>query len=197
MVTMISGKHMDVGSALQQYVHERVDMGVRRALDNITQAKIVFSKKHHIYHADVVIHDSQIGHIKAESESDDAYVAFDTAIIKIEKQLRKYKNKLKKHHHDRSLKEDEALSATKYVLNVPLLESLHNYQEHDHEPVTIAETQVSIETLTVSEAIMKMDLAHLPALMFINKINGKINMVYHRQDGNISWVDPKVGVNFL
>lgn len=192
MVTMISGKHMDVGNALQQYVHERIDMGVRKALDNITQAKVVFSKKHHIYHADIVIHDSHVGHIKAESESDDAYVAFDTAIIKIEKQLRKYKSKLKKHHHDRSLKEEESLSATKYVLNVPFVESLHNHQEHDNEPVTIAETQTNIETLSVSEAIMKMDLAHLPALMFVNKANGRINMVYHRHDGNISWVDPSL-----
>jgi hypothetical protein len=65
----------------------------------------------------------------------------------------------------------------------------HN-DDYDHEPVTIAEKGTNIENLTVSEAIMKMDLAHLPALMFINKLNNRINMVYHRHDGNISWVDP-------
>ena len=138
-----------------------------------------------------MIHDSHMGLIKAESESDDVYAAFDTAVVKIEKQLRKYKGKIKKHIHSKSLKEGEvaniSLTGVKYILNIPKVE---NNEDHEHEPVTIAEHVANIDKLTVSEAIMKMDLAHLPALMFINKLNNRINMVYHRVDGNISWVDP-------
>ncbi len=47
-----------------------------------------------------------------------------------------------------------------------------------------------IDSLTVGEAVMRMDLASLPAMLFKNKTNGRINMVYRRDDGNIGWVDP-------
>ena len=189
MVTTVSGKHMDVGDALSEYVRDRINAGVKKYLHNITQAKIVFSRKTYLYHADIIIHDSHVGVIKAESESDDVYAAFDTAIIKIEKQLRKYKSKIKKHIHSKSVKEDDSsIAGVKYVLNMPSVPE--NHDNHEHEPVTIAEQAANIETLTVSEAIMKMDLANLPALMFINKLNNRLNVVYHRVDGNISWVDP-------
>lgn len=191
MVITVSGKHMDIGNSLQDYVHDRINLGVKKYLSNITQAKIVFSKHNHLYNAEIILHDSNMGLVKAESGSDDVYTAFDTAAIKIEKQLRKYKGKIKKHIHAKSIKEihiDDNLSGMKYILNMPAVPE-HN-DDYDHEPVTIAEKGANIENLTVSEAIMKMDLAHLPALMFINKLNNRINMVYHRHDGNISWVDP-------
>ena len=187
MVTSVSGKHMEVGKALQEYVHERINLGVRKYLHDVTQAKIVFSKRSYLFHADILIHDSHLGFVKAESESDDVYAAFDTAIIKIEKQLRKHKGKISK--HAKSIKEglspEITPPGTKYILNIP---STHD--QHDHEPVTIAEKPTNIDKLTVSEAIMKMDLGHLPALMFINKLNNRLNVVYYRVDGNISWVDP-------
>ncbi len=188
MVTTVSGKHMEVGQSLQDYVHARMDSGVKNYLNDITQAKVVFSKRTYLYHADIIIHDSHMGLIKAESESDDVYTAFDTAIVKIEKQLRKYKGKIRTHiKHRKKDEEDMAMSGIKYVIDVPKEQvELHE----DHEPVTIAEKPTNIEKLTVSEAIMKMDLAHLPALLFINKMSNRLNVVYHRVDGNISWVDP-------
>ncbi len=189
MVTTVSGKHMDVGAALQEHVRDRINLGVRKYLHDVTQAKIVFSKNAYLYHADIIIHDSHMGIVKAESESEDVYAAFDTAIIKIEKQLRKHKGKIRKHVKGikEGLIEDAGVSGVKYVLNVP---HATGHEEQDHEPITIAEKVTNIERLTVGEAIMRMDLAHLPALMFVNKLNHRINMVYHRVDGNISWVDP-------
>jgi ribosomal subunit interface protein len=189
MVTTISGKHMEVGKSLQEYVHERIDSGVKKYLNNITQAKVVFSKRTYLYHADIIIHDTHVGLVKAESESDDVYTAFDLAIVKIEKQLRKYKSKISKHIV--RVKDEAApiILGIKYIINVPQ-ELLAIHEEEHHEPITIAEKPSNIENLTVSEAIMKMDLAHLPALLFINKLNNRLNVVYHRADGNISWVDP-------
>lgn len=191
MVISVSGKHMEVGNALQEYVQERMSTGVRKYLDHITQGKVIFSKNTYLYHVDVVIHDSSVGLVKSTSESDDVYSAFDNAILKIEKQLRKYKGRIKS--HAKKVKSDDAIIyATKYVVNVPKEdENLDSHASHEHhEPVTIAEQATNIEKLTVSEAIMRMDLAHLPALLFINKNNNRLNVVYHRVDGNISWVDP-------
>lgn len=190
MVTSVSGKHMEVGESLQEHVQQRISGGVKKYLDHITQAKVTFSKHHHLYHADIIIHDSNVGLIKAACESEDAYAAFDNAAVKIEKQLRKYISKIKDHHKHGKDYED-TVQGMKYILNIPK-ESAHHEHHHaqHHEPVTIAENITNIEKLTVSEAIMKMDLAHLPALLFINKTNNRINVVYHRADGNISWVDP-------
>jgi ribosomal subunit interface protein len=191
MVTTVCGKHMDVGSSLQQHVHNRLDSGVKTILNDITQAKVTFSKRYHLYHADILIHDSHMGVIKADSESDDVYAAFDIAIVKIEKQLRKYKGKINR--HIKGLKAgvlEPILSATKYILDMSKQQD--NHEESEHEPITIAEVSTNIEKLTVSEAIMKMNLAHIQALLFINKQTNRMNLVYHRLDGNISWVDPKI-----
>ena len=192
MVTTVAGKHMEVGAALQEYVHHRIDGGIKHHLDNITQAKVIFSKNTYLYHIDIMIHDSNVGLIKSTSESNDVYAGFDTAIVKIEKQLRKYKGKIRT--HAKRIKDDKEseVAATKYVIDVPREHANGNDNDNDneHEPVTIAEKATNIEHLTVSEAIMKMDLAHLPALLFMNKDNGRLNVVYHRVDGNISWVDP-------
>ena len=55
--------------------------------------------------------------------------------------------------------------------------------------VIVAEMATSIERLTVSEAVMRMDLSGQPALLFHNNSNGAINLVYVRSDGNIGWID--------
>ncbi|MCT4635538.1 MAG: ribosome-associated translation inhibitor RaiA [Rickettsiales bacterium] len=189
MVTTVSGKHMEVGAALQEYVNERITSGVKKHLNDVTQSKVTFSKNNYLYHVDLVIHDANIGLVKAASESDDAYAAFDSALVKMEKQLRKYKGKIKDHAKKGKENLEEVISGVKYVLNVPQAE-VNQEDNQPQEPVTIAEKITNIEKLTVSEAIMKMDLGHLPALLFINKLNDRLNVVYHRVDGNISWVDP-------
>jgi ribosomal subunit interface protein len=191
MVTEIFGKHMDVGESLQEHVHGKLDSGVKKTLDNITHAKVTFSKHHHVFHAEIVIHDSHMGVIRADNECDDVYSAFDVAVVKIEKQLRKYKGKMSR--HAKGIKENPEVSifsATKYILDMPKDEE--NIEESEHEPVTIAEIDTKIENLTVSEAIMKMNLAQMQAMLFINKQNGRMNLVYHRLDGNIAWVDPSI-----
>lgn len=189
MVTIVSGKHMEVGGSLQEYVNQRISSGVNKYLNNITQSKVTFSKKSHLYHVDIIIHDTNVGLVKSTNESDDVYAAFDSAIVKVEKQLRKYKGKIRDHAKKGKEDLEEVISGVKYVLNVPK-NDVHHEEEVVHEPITIAEKMTNIEKLSVSEAIMKMDLAHLPALLFINKLNSRLNVVYHRVDGNISWVDP-------
>jgi hypothetical protein len=106
---------------------------------------------------------------------------------RIQKRLRRYKNKIKHHHHDTSPREEAALIAGSFVLHG---------EEHDREeevndnPVVVAEMTTPIEIMAVSEAVMRMDLAELPALMFRNRANGGLNMIYRRADGHIGWVDP-------
>lgn len=182
----ISGRHVELGESFQNHVEKRLGDGLNKYLDRITSVDVVVSKAaHHQYRVD--IHGNPGTHngvvIKSQGEAGEIYAAFDDAATKAEKQLRRYKRRLKDHHRD-----GKAILAKKYVLQP---EAVDAELAEEGAPVVVAEKPTSIEKLTVSQAVMKMDLADLPALMFFNAGTGRINVVYRRVDGNISWVDPE------
>lgn len=186
----ISGRHVDLGASFQEHVEKRLQDGLNKYLDRMVSLDVVVSKQaHHQYRVD--IHGNTGTHsgttIKSQGEASEIYAAFDDAATKAENQLRRYKRRLKD-HHDAGAKERRALAARKYVLQP---ESHEEELDAKGAPAVIAEKSTNIEHLSVSEAVMKMDLAHLPALMFFNAGNGRLNVVYRRMDGNISWVDPE------
>lgn len=186
MQISVSGKGVDVGESLRAHVMQRLEQGLTKYTDRVTSAQAVVSKDAHRFrfdihgnlgtHAGVVVRSSAVG--------EDPYAAFDGALEKIEKQLRRYKRKITDHH-----KPGKAGRGVKYVLSADAGEQ----DEADGVPkgVVIAEKPTDIETLTVSQAVMRMDLQELPALMFYNAAHGRINVVYRRVDGHISWVDPE------
>lgn len=189
----VSGKQVDVGESLRSYVEKRLQDGVSKYLDRVTQAEVVISREAHNFRADIVLntgtHSGVV--VKGRGDAADAHAAFDGASERIEKQLRRYKRRLTDHH--KSARGDDLAAevesrATKYVLANHADEA----EVTEEAPLIIAEKATSVEWLTVSEAVMRMDLADLPALMFFNKANGRLNTVYRRADGNISWVDPEV-----
>jgi len=185
----ISGRHVDLGAAFQGHVEKRLNDGLSKYLDRIVSVDVVVSKEaHHQFRVD--IHGNTGTHagltLKSQGGANEIYAAFDDAATKVEKQLRRYKRRIKD-HHQQDKAEVRSLSARKYVLKPEDDAEL----EAKGAPVVVAETATHVETLTVSEAVMKMDLANLPALMFVNAGNGRANVVYRRQDGNISWVDPE------
>ena len=126
---------------------------------------------------------------RGHSSLEDVYAAFDEALYKVSKQLRRYKRKITNHHNATHADQAEVVNngvGTKYVIPSDIAE----HDEEKHDTLIIAEKPTAIETLTVSSAVMKMDLQDLPAIMFYNAANGRLNVVYRRADGNISWVDP-------
>jgi ribosomal subunit interface protein len=187
----ISGRHVDLGESFQQHVEKRLQDGFNKYLDRIPSVDIVVSKQaHHQYRVD--IHGNTGTHsgivIKSQGEAGEIYAAFDDAATKAEKQLRRYKRRLKDHHSREGAQARKITAAKKYVIQS---EAHDTELEETANPVVVAEKATDIATLTVSDAVMKMDLADLPALMFYNSGNGRLNMVYRRADGNISWVDPE------
>jgi ribosomal subunit interface protein len=191
MEISISGKNIKLGASLEQYVEERLRAGIKKILEDINFAEIVFNKDGHLFHASILIREGHaFGMIRSNFQSDDVYHAFDGALIRLEKQIRKYKDKYKNHKAKKLawIEEfgDSSLPATKYVLSPQSDEEFSAGDQH----LIIAEKQTNIEHLTVSEAVMQMDLTNVPALLFQNKDSGKLNVVYYRADGNIAWVDP-------
>lgn len=186
----ISGRHVDLGAAFQEHVEKRLQEGLSKYLDRIPSVDIVVSKQAHQQFR-VDIHGNTGTHsgivIKSQGDAGDVYAAFDAAATKAEKQLRRYKRRLKD-HHSREGAEARATTARKYVLQP---EAADTEVDEKWNPVVVAESATDIATLSVSDAVMKMDLADLPALMFFNAGTGRLNVVYRRVDGNISWVDPE------
>lgn len=185
MNILISGKHTEIGKSLSSHIEKRLEEVLHKYLGRVVQMNVVITKEGHRFQTDI---NGNTGTstgviIKSTATSEDVYASFDAAAEKIEKQLRRYKSRLTDHHKAGNNGESVSIKGKKYVIK--------DHEEAHDSPVIIAEKPTAIETLTVSAAVMKMDLAELPALMFFNSATGRINIVYKRTDGNISWVDPE------
>jgi len=195
---------MDIGESLTAYVEEHLNKSVKKYFEKAVNAEVHFKKEGALFDVLLTINEGVKGGVvvKSDAEAGDVYGCFNEACKKAEKQLRRYKGKLKEFRRNGGLKSVEpdykAVDAMKYVL--PPLEydvfAEMEEEEKNNEKASslniITEKTTNIEELTVEEAIMKMDLANLPALVFINSKNKRINVVYHRKDGNISWIDPNL-----
>jgi ribosomal subunit interface protein len=187
MQLQVRGKQIDVGDALRGHVNERLDNAVAKYFTQAVDANVVFSREAHLFRADIQVHAGKNIFVQSNGEADDPYVAFDLATDKIAKRLRRYKRRLTD-HHKRSA--EPALEAQAFVLQ-GAAETDGEDQEQPDEPVVVAELTEPVETLTVSDAVMRLDLGDLPALMFRNAAHGGLNMIYRRPDGNVGWVDPR------
>jgi len=182
----VKGKNLDVGDALRGHVENHLNSAVTKYFARALDANVVFTRQGKGMRADISVHPGFRGMlVQGGSDSGDAYAAFDGALERISKQLRRYKRKLNDHHKGNQEQED-VVTALQYVIQPDREEEV----DVDAQPVIIAEMPTDISTLSVSEAVMRMDLADAPVNMFRNSTSGRLNIVYHRADGNIGWIDP-------
>jgi ribosomal subunit interface protein len=195
MTLRISGKSISVGDALRGRVSERTDEVLRKYFDGNYSGHITLSKDGFGFRTDCSLHlDSGIT-LEAESNATDAYASADQALVMIEKRLRRYKSRLK----DRSARKSYAEAAALAEMNAPTLDAPSYVIEglgddHDesseYSPVIIAEATTSLKRLSVSEAVMELDLTGAACLVFQHGSSGRVNIIYRRADGNVGWVDP-------
>lgn len=184
----ITGKQMDVGEALQTYVRDALDEVVGKFSQRPTDANIIFSKDAHEHVCEATIHMSTGLTAQAKAHEVEVYAAFESCREKLEKQLRRYKRRLKDHHRERS-QPVEAFGASSYVIAAEA--DADDAGEPDSlQPVIIAEMETRIPSISVGEAVMQMELAGAPILLFRNEGTSGVNVVYRRDDGNIGWIDP-------
>ncbi len=195
MHTKISGKHIDIGDALRTHVEERLTDSVTKYFDRPVDSSVVFSRDGHGYKCDTSVHLPTGLHATAHATHADIYGAFEQSTDRLEKQIRRYKRRLKDHHARRE-SGVEAVPAQAYVIAPHEDEKADatpdTGAENGFQPVIVAEMKHDIKTLSVGEAVMQMELAHAPFLMFKNDANGRLNIVFQRDDGNIGWVDPAI-----
>jgi len=183
----VKGKQLDVGVAWRGHVEENLPAVVGKYFDKAQDAQVTLTKQGSTFSVDLVVHVGKRILVQSHGATGDAYSAFDEAAEHLAKRLRRYKRRLRDHHHKRPDQADTLL-AQQYVLAG---EDSESESEERDEPMVIAEMETGIETLSVGEAVMRMDLANLSAMMFRNRAHGGLNMVYIRGDGNIGWVDPR------
>ena len=189
MHIQVSGQHISIGNSIQEYVIEKLSNIVKKYFAGAQSGHVHFSKQGREFGCDIVVNEGTGRHMimKSNCFSDEIYNSFDIALSKLEKQLRRDKSNLN-NQSDRAKLSEITSEAVKYIIS------------HDHSgekefnvdnPAIVAEKPAKILSLSVGEAVMKMDLENLPALLFENVKTGRINVVYYRKDGNISWVDTK------
>lgn len=191
----VSGKNIDIGQALRARVNARIAEVTTKYFDGGFSGHVTIGKEGFGFRTDCVVHlDSGIV-LEADALAADAYASADQAALRLEKRLRRYKHRLKDHQmarasdrpHDDRAPDRAPASAPSYVIAAP---------EHDSEeeatqwnPVVIAESTAALKRLSVSEAVVELDISGTPVMVFRHAGHGRINLVYRRADGHIGWID--------
>jgi ribosomal subunit interface protein len=184
MSLRISGKNLDIGEALRGQIEGRIGEAVAKYFDGGHTGHVTVEREGPGFKTECAIHLDTGIVLQAVGHAVDPHLSFDLAADRIEKRLRRYKRRLREHHHSRR---DEAVPATSYVLA--------DFAEEeevaaDYNPTIIAEEATTLETLTVGGAVVAMDLSEAPVVVFRHAGHGGINVVYRRSDGHIGWIDP-------
>jgi ribosomal subunit interface protein len=195
MRIQVAGRQMDVGEALRTRIENELATGVGKYFNRATDAVVTVAKNGggQNVEVDCTVHLSSGISLQAEGFGGDAHTAFGDALDKLEKRVRRYKRRLRNHHADNK-SPLPAEGASAYVLA-----PLEDEDEADAgasagtetAPLVIAESTVAVRTMTVSMAVMQLDLSKEPALLFRNAAHGGLNVVYRRSDGNVGWIDPE------
>lgn len=189
MRIQVSGKQIDIGDALRLHVEDRLMETVGKFFDRPVDAVVTFSKDRHEFISDSSVHLSTGMTVQAKARAGEVYASFEGAVDRMEKQLRRYKRRLKAHQRGREFP-IESTEGQSYILAGGELGEEHEEPE-TLQPVIIAEMETRVPSLSVGEAVMQMELAGTHLLVFRNDAHGGVNVVYTRDDGNIGWIDPR------
>lgn len=196
MQVQISGKHVDVGQALRERVEAEITTTIGKYFERGGDAEVVVSREGHAFRVDCLVNLASGQRLQSHGSDSDAHAAFSVALEKIETRVRRYKRRLKSHSLAATAKQAE--TASYYVLRAPDDADIEDDGWAD-EPaahgapsaMVIAEIQSEVRTMTVSMAVLELDLTESQTIVFRNAAHGGLSVVYRRTDGNIGWIDPE------
>jgi ribosomal subunit interface protein len=196
MQVQIAGKKIAIGAALQERIALGLEDRVSKYFDRTGEAFVTVSKPGWAFYVDCSVHLPSGVTLQAHGEGDDAYAAFEASLDKIEKRVRRYKSRLRNHRAKDPLPSE--LASERVIQSAPDADELEGGEldgvdgddSSGDAPAIVAESDTSLRTMTVSMAVMQLELGDSPALMFRNAAHGRLNMVFRRPDGNVGWVDP-------
>jgi len=180
MQIAVTFRHMETSEPLRAYAEEKLSR-VKKYIDEPIDVQVALSVEKKIRHRSEVIIVAKGITIKASEETNDMYAAIDTVIDKIERQVKRYKEKLKNH----SPSPARGREVRKVVIEAGSVDEGHP------EPVIVREHSFPIKPMSVEEAVMQMDLLHKDFLVYTDSSSEDINVVYRRKDGNYGLISPQ------
>ena len=187
----IFGKQVKVGETFSKYAEANLLGSVQKYFANPISSIISVSKNNKLFHIIIVLHINKKMEFTAQSSGQTAKLAFNETLEKLSKQLRRYKRKIKNYKNNENNNKANSLNAQFQIINEPPKSISKQKDTNYQEPLIFAELDTEIEELTVIDALEKMKMGNISALMFRNKKHSGLNMVYKRDDGLIGWVDPR------
>jgi ribosomal subunit interface protein len=189
MQITVSGKQVDLSDALRERVSHELTGITGKYFEHAQDARVTFARSRLGFICDIDLHAGRGLTLRGEAEGTDAYTAFDRAAVHVGKRLRRYRRRVNEHARD-----DAQRARPESARQLILAAEAEDHEEPETPthaaPVVIAETTTVIAHLSVSEAVMRMELANHPVVMFRDMNSGVLNVVYRRADGNIGWIDP-------
>ena len=195
MQVQVSGKHVDVGEALRTRITSEILSSIGRYFERGGDAEVVVARDGHGFRIDCSVLLASGQTLQAHGLGGDAQAAFGQALARVQTQIRRYKRRLKSHSTAAGSRAAE--QAASYVLRAPADEADEADWENEpgHAPpaaMVIAESLAELKTMTVSMAVLDLDLTDQPAIVFRNAAHGGLSVVFRRADGNIGWIDPQL-----
>ncbi|MGB2075226.1 MAG: ribosome hibernation-promoting factor, HPF/YfiA family [Henriciella sp.] len=188
MTIEIAGRHMDVGETLTSRVADGLNTAIEKYFDRGFNGNVTIEKLGHEIIVDCSVHLPSGITLQSTGRAGEPYAALQIALDKIEKRVRRYHRRLKNHHKQTPMPSE---AVTDFVIRSDEDTEPSEAADSDDAPLIIAETAAQMKTMSVSEAVMQMELSEMPAVLFRNAKHKGLNMVYRRADGHIGWVDPE------
>ncbi len=189
MQLIITGKQLELGEDFRRHVETSLGTILEKYFRTAIEAHVVLSREAHLNRAELSLRIGRGIAVNAGAAATDFHTAFDAAAERVAKQLRRYKRWLRDYHARARQGGEEATEAAP----APFSGQEDETMEAGDAPAVIAEISSEPPDLTVGEAALRMDRADLPVLLFRNRSHGELKLVYRRADGNIGWVDPRLG----
>ena len=191
MTLRISGKQMEIGEAFRERIDDRIKGAVDKYFDGGFSGHVTVEKSGSRFSADCLVRLDTGIVLQATGQAQEPQASFEAAAERIEKRLRRYKRRLKS--HDNGPDPMENLGGASETLDYRVMAALADDEEdvpEDYAPAVVAETTMSLRTMSVANAVIELDMRDNPVLVFRNAGNAHVNIVYRRADGNIGWIDP-------
>ena len=189
MSIQVTGKNMETGDAFQTYVTDKARAVLDKYIGPEISGHIRIEKIRGQFKTNCSMRLKTGLMLEAQGTAGDPHASADVAMERLEKRVRRYKRRLKDHHHGNSSQDTSFSSANDYVVQMD--DEVIEKTEETSEPVIIAESVREVGQYSVGQAVMQLDLTEQPFMVFRNAGTGTINIVYRRDDGHVGWINPE------
>lgn len=180
MQVSVTFRHLDPTAALKEFASEKVTR-IEKYLHSSCDAHVVLSVEKYMHQADITIKAHGVM-MRGKEKSEDMYNSIDRAVSKIERQVKRYRNKLTSH------KPREGVAA-KVRLNYLAAEADPEPAVSTPHPQVIESKELDAKPMTVEEAVMQMDLLDNDFLVFVNATSGGMNVLYRKTEGRFGLIE--------